>query len=253
MNIIVILIIIAFIGIDVSDILEESHKTTEPILLETKAIIGLRKPKLNTDIMTDTQLMSYIVVAEETRQKLKRDLEYNQYITASFPLNAIPDLLIVGDGMEYNDYINKPLTPGQQYVVYDGFTVNTTGEEVLMLHDRQLTSFTAGDNSNRFSEGENKIPMFIGGFAGGVVVTIVIGVLLLYLICRLKSRNKHKERIETHDIAHAGNESGEMRDYEDIHKKENNHYQDIRDVQENNYEQLKLNEYCNVAKSSMQT
>ncbi|XP_077865706.1 receptor-type tyrosine-protein phosphatase U-like, partial [Saccoglossus kowalevskii] len=232
------------IGIDVSDILEQPHMTTETKLTETTASIGLRKPKLNTDIKTDTQLMSYIVVVEEERQTRKRDLKDNQYITASLSLNSIPSELTVGDGMEYNGYINKPLTPGQQYIIYDGLAVNTTGKEELMLHDSQLTSFTAGEKKNRITEGANIIPTFIGGFAGGVVVTIVIGVLLLCLICRLKSHNKHKERNESHDdFTHAEEESIEVKDYGNIHTKENDHYQDLRDVQENNYEELKMNEY----------
>uniref|UniRef100_A0ABM0MYZ6 protein-tyrosine-phosphatase n=1 Tax=Saccoglossus kowalevskii TaxID=10224 RepID=A0ABM0MYZ6_SACKO len=155
------------ISVGVSDILEESEKS-EPILTETTATIDLRKPKSNTDIKTDTQLMSYIVVVEEERQNRKRDLEDNQYITSSFQLNEIPDQLIVGDGMEYNGYINKPLTAGQQYVIYDGFAVYTTGVEELLLTDQPISSFQGGVGP--------------GGSAVGVAVGVVVVLLVVVAI-----------------------------------------------------------------------
>ncbi|XP_077861436.1 uncharacterized protein LOC144341636 [Saccoglossus kowalevskii] len=95
--------------------------------------------------------------------------------------------------------------------------------------DTTITATTlcaTGENTGIITEGENKVPIYIGCFAAGVVVTILFGVPLLYLIRRMKSHKKHKERNEIHDdIPHAGNDSREMRDSENIHEKENDHYQ----------------------------
>ncbi|XP_077862006.1 LOW QUALITY PROTEIN: receptor-type tyrosine-protein phosphatase T-like [Saccoglossus kowalevskii] len=112
------------------------------ILTDNTATIDLATIAENSDIKSDTNLLNYIIVVEEDIPKRRRDILDNQYITASFPLNAIPDQLMVGDGMEYNGYNNKPLIAGQQYVIHDGLTVYTTGEQRIVLREERLAFFT---------------------------------------------------------------------------------------------------------------
>ncbi|XP_077864611.1 receptor-type tyrosine-protein phosphatase mu-like, partial [Saccoglossus kowalevskii] len=178
------------IGIDVSDILEEPQETNEPVLTETTATIVLRKPKSNKGITTNTQLLSYIVVVEEETQNRKRDLEDNQYITASFPLNEIPDQLILGDGMEYNGYNNKPLTPGQQYTIYDGFAVYTTGVEELLLTDAPIVSFQGGVPIE-LTQNQNDV---IIGVAVSVVMVLIVIVAVLAAVFIVRRRQRKQKR-----------------------------------------------------------
>ncbi|XP_006818163.1 receptor-type tyrosine-protein phosphatase mu-like [Saccoglossus kowalevskii] len=81
-------------------------------------------------------------VVEEIKLKKKRGIANNQYIIAAFLLNEIPNQLTVGDGAEYNGYINTPLTPGQQYTIYDGLAVYTTGNQSVVLRETGLAMFT---------------------------------------------------------------------------------------------------------------
>ncbi|XP_077868845.1 receptor-type tyrosine-protein phosphatase T-like, partial [Saccoglossus kowalevskii] len=176
------------IGVGVSDILEEFDEKSELNLTDHTATIDLRKPKSNSDIKTDTQLMSYILVVEEVSQKRKRDLEENQYITASFPLNEIPDQLIVGNDKEYNGYINKPLTPGQEYVIYDGIAVYTTGVEELLLTDQPISSFQGGV-PNIIEPGGSAV-----GVAVGVVVVLLIVVAIIVAVFIMRRRLGNQKR-----------------------------------------------------------
>nr|XP_006825211.1 PREDICTED: receptor-type tyrosine-protein phosphatase T-like [Saccoglossus kowalevskii] len=112
------------------------------------------------------------------------------YITASFPLNEIPDQLIVGDDMEYNGYINKPLTPGQQYAIYDGVAVYTTGVEEILLTDEPITSFKDGVLIEPTPRQNDAI---VGATVSVIMVLIVIaGILAAIFIIRRRQRKQKR-------------------------------------------------------------
>ncbi|XP_077867374.1 receptor-type tyrosine-protein phosphatase T-like [Saccoglossus kowalevskii] len=138
---------------------------TAPVLTETTATINLRKFDDNVDINKDTEQMKYVVVVEEKHQQQKRDLEENQYIIALFPLNEIPDQLIVGD-------------------VYDGFAVYTTGKEEYIIE--KLIEFTAGAVSDPGTSTDTS-----SGIIGGVIAAVLIVAVVIALVFVLKRRQQN--------------------------------------------------------------
>ncbi|XP_070562324.1 uncharacterized protein [Ptychodera flava] len=191
-------------NIDISEVLPRKEANTKFVVKNDNSVeVTLLHPHKDSEISEDTTLIEYIIVLDhdkvtDTRRKRSIDTlqlgEYSDkgptyYITASIPLQDLPETFIIGDGAVYGGYTNVPLTTGGQYDVYYGLKSNISTELMYHLDDIPALSFTARLPTPKTRSSPT------GAIVGGIltVVFIVCAVIVaVFIVRRRRLRQDHE-------------------------------------------------------------